>query len=340
MSKIISYLQIKELIKKASLFTTGGGVSYFEQLVIADKLKNAKIEIKQLSEFPKNSYIVQVGEIGPSNAPQIPKNIAPKMLSLLGKISNKNIAGIYPPELGQESVVLESANYLNLPIADIDVAGFRAVPFMDIDIFTLNKKAFSYAPLVLCNDQGEIFPITKIPEEKKIEDVLREMTKLSSQGILFYIAGLISVEQILKMKVGRLYSHLLELGEINNYKDLMDKLQPQIHIRGEVWQKKEQEKKGFLFEEVIIRSDDKKYKLIILNEALSLYDQQGREIASVPERILLIDPKLNIGITSGELEIGKQIGILVLPALEEWQTNEANKLFGKERFKGILELPS
>jgi len=335
----INKTNYKQLIKGASLFTTGGGVSVTEQLKSIERLKGINVDVLPVTSLPKNSFLCTAGEVGPTNAPQIDKKrIIKNMISLLEQVSGKKIAGIYPPEIGQESIVLESAYYSLLPIADFDPSGFRAVPYLDINIFNLKNIPFSFVPLVVCNDQEELFIIEGHINYERTEKILRELTTLSKHGIIFYLGGIITTSMLIKHNLStNSYSRAFYFGSVKNVNKLLKLLKPKIVLSGKVIDQKEKEQKGFLFQEIIIQSKERKYKLIILNEALFLYDNKNNLIASVPERILLTNPDKREGICSGDLQKGKEISVVIIDPEQQWQTEKAKKLFGIERFKSYYD---
>lgn len=329
---------LKKLIKGASLFTTGGGVPTDDQIKTIDQLKNPKVRLLSLSEFPKDGFLVTAGEIGPANAPQIEKeHIVKEMHALLERVSGKKIVGIYPPEIGQESVVIETAHFLNLPIADFDPSGFRAVPYLDINVFNLLDLPFSFSPLVLSTDKKEFLVVSTPLSYERTEKVLREMTSLSTHGILFFFGGMVSVKTLLTNKLeNNSMSTAFSYGSLTSLNELKEKTKPLQVVSGTVKKITEKEKKGFLFQQVTLSGNDKKsYQLVILNEVMFLF-QGEKMLASIPKRMLLIDTKKLTGIPSGDLKVGTTLSVFVLAPEKAWEGKKAEKLFGKERFKELL----
>lgn len=334
--KILDNKLLLALVRGASFFTTGGGVSIDEQIQTINKLGKIKVKLMGVNELPESSYVITAAEIGPAISPQIEKKkIIKRMLSILEKITGKKISGIYPPEIGQESVVIESASILDLPVIDFDPTGFRAVPFMDINIFNLKKIPYSFVPMVVANDKGDIFFIEGEFNYQKVENTLRYMTSLSTYNILFVLGGLISVKTLKSALANKKsYSRAIEFGLSKDLDEFLQKINPTILIQGKVIKLKEEKRKGFLFETVEILSDAKKYQLTILNEAIFLKDGTGKLLASVPERILLINPDKSTGLPSGDIKVGTNLMIAVINGEKEWENNDG--LFDKKRFKDLL----
>jgi len=338
MKTIINNTNVETLIKGASIFTTGGGITVSEQL---NSLKDLKlnVEIKSLDEFDVNDFLCTVGELGPTDAPPMDKiKVAKAMLLKLEKIAGKKIAGLYPPEIGQESVVLESAHILGLPVADFDPSGFRAVPYFDINIFNIKKIDFGLTPIVIATDENQILAITSEYSYKKVEKKLRKMSLLSKSGIIFLIGQTVNVKQLLKNNINRpSYTKALSFGEIKRPSVLLRKLNPKMVIKGKVVKKAEFEQKGFLGEKITIKDTSWNiYTLIILNEALFLLDSSNKIIGSIPDRILLIDENNIMGISSAFLKKNTIVTIAIIDPEPEWKNKRAEKILGKARFRKLL----
>lgn len=338
MKTVINNNNLNALIKGASIFTTGGGVSIDDQF---ESLKNIAINVTILSleEFEKDSYLCTVGELGPTDVPPLKKEkVVVKMLEKLKMATNKKIVGLFPPEVGQESVVIECANLLNLPIADFDPTGFRAVPYFDMNIFNVKKIDFNLTPIVVATDKDEIMVIENEKSYKKVEKRLRSMTSLSDSGLIFLMGMTVSVETLIKNKLNNpSFTKALRFGEIKSIKKLIKKLSPKKIIEGRIVEKSEFEVKGFLAEKVVVK--DKAWNLftlIILNEVLFVIDSEEQIIASVPDRILLIDPNEPKGISSAALTINKSIIIAVIEPENAWKSKSAQKILGKARFSKLL----
>lgn len=340
MKLFLDQISVQQLIKGASIFTTGGGVPLSDQKLTLSKIKNLKTRIFSLDQFSQTGYLCTTAELGPTDVPPLKKNhIIKKMLDLLVKTTGKKVVGLYPPEIGQESVVIESASLLKLPIADFDPAGFRAVPFIDINIFNLKKLPFSYTPMAVASDNGEIFLIDGQVSYSRLETILRKMTEYSRSGVVFLLGGLLSVKALIKnnLETSSL-SQAYNLGKINKLNDLFDQLSPVLIVNATVVKKAEFKQQGFLGEVInLIDNDKRKYKLIVLNETIFLVDENKKILAHVPQRILLIDPNKIQGLSCVFLKKGQKICVAVIPPEKQWQTPKVNQLFGKAKFSFLLK---
>lgn len=340
MSLFLNKNKIKQLIKGASLFTTGGGVPISDQELTINKIKKLKIGLFSLDEFSGGGYLCTAAELGPTDVPPLKKNhIIKKMLDLLIKTTGKKVVGLYPPEIGQESVIIESASLLKLPIADFEPAGFRAVPFIDINIFNLKYLPFSYTPMTVASDNGEIFLIDGQVSYSRLETILRKMTAFSKSGVVFLLGGLLSVNSLIKNDLEtKSLSRAYNFGKINQLEDLLNQLKPVLTIRAVMEKKSKLKQQGFLAEVInLIDNNQRQYKLIVLNETIFLLDENKKILAQVPQRILLIDPVKLQGLSCVFLKKGQEICVAVIPPEKHWQTPKANKLFGKKRFSFLLK---
>lgn len=332
----ITQENIDDLVKGASILTTGGGLSYKEQRASLKQFGKVRFDILTAKELPPTSYACTVAEVGPADAPPIKKGkIIKKMFDLLEKTSGKKISAIYPPEIGQESIVAESASSLKLPVVDFDPTGLRAVPYVDINIFNLKNLRSFITPIVICNDREEMFLVDGDISHKRLETILRELTTLSKTGIIFFIGGLVAIEEISKI-ASPSYSRALELGSIKDLDRLLNNLNPRIVIRGNVKETTEFHIKGFLEKAVTIATKETQYKLLILNEVIFLLDKKNKVLSSVPERLVLIDPVRLVGVPSGDLTTDKEVVLAVLDPEPAWKDKSAEKLFGRKRFKFLL----
>lgn len=340
MNNIIKNLDKEDLftlIKGASLFTTGGGVSFEEQIATLSSYPDLSVTLSSLTSLPQSGWVGTVAELGPANAPQIDKRkVVKKMITILQKNTNKKIVGIYPPEIGQESVVIEAAYFLDLPIADFDPVGFRAVPYVDISIFTLNSISYSISPMIITTDNNELIYIDSTISSNRAEEILRQITQLSKTRLIFFIGGLISVKKLIEQNVANnSLSKALHFGKLS-FSQFLEKVNPKQVINATIMSIQEKERNGFLYLDVQIKEQQRMLKLLILNEVMFIFDEHKKKVAAVPERILLIDKTNMVGIPSGSLKMGMNISIVIIDAEKEWQSQKAKKLFGEERFRDLL----
>ena len=315
MKLFINQSSAEQLIKGASLLPPAA-LCLSDQKLTLSKIKNLKTRVFSLDLFPKTGYLCTAAELGPTDVPPLKKDhLIKKMLDLLTKTTGKKVVGLYPPEIGQESVVIESASLLNLPIADFDPVGFRAVPFIDINVFNLKKLPFIYTPMAVASDKGEIFLIDGRVSYERLETILRKMTEYSKSGVVFLLGGLLSVNNLIKNRLEtNSLSRAYDFGRINSLTDLLKQLNPVLTLNATVIKKSEFKQQGFLGEVINLTDNNKrKYKLVILNETIFLLDANKKILAQVPQRILLIDPVKIQGLSGVFLARGQKICVAVIP---------------------------
>lgn len=324
----ITQKNLKEFITKASRYTTGGGLDVARQLASLKPIEN-EMNVKFIlpSQFHTDAFACSVTEIGNPQAPPIDKKIIlHKMIHSLERIHEKKITAFFPPEVGQESIVLESAHYAGLPVVDFDPVGFRAVPFVDISIFRLHNLNASFGPAVIATDQGEILTIESHVSYDRAESIIRSVTQSTVHGCVFVLGEAVSGRDI----------HRFSRGQVMSYHSMMkgdgvpvDFAMGTFHVI----QKKEFTYTGFFCEILTIQSDETKklYILCFLNEALVLYDIHKALIASAPMRILVTNETDTMGVASVDLAVGSVITLTILKPEPLWESKEAHKLFGINR---------
>lgn len=329
---MITHIQdtnLEHFIKKASIYTTGGGLDVKRQIASLHSIRSElNVELKTPDEFSDSQYACSVTEIGSLSAPPLDKKNITIMIQLLKQISGKKIAGFFPPEVGQESIIIESSHYSNLPIVDFDPVGFRAVPFVDINIFCLKPNVQNFGPAVVMTDKGEFISINTPISYQRAETILRNITELSEHGCIFVLGEITEMSKIKKLsKTNNMtYHSMLEQKVLDNNVLFQDEFI--------VLNKKEVKNTGFTGEIITIQSkkNQQKYFLCFLNEAILLLNSDKKIVSSVPDRILLLDLKKEQGVSTLNLEEGKEFCIVVISAEQSWQTKEAQKLFGSNRF--------
>ena len=340
MKLVITKRNYKILLRGTSLFATGGGIPFVDQVQTINKLDDLRVSIFSPQDFSKDAHFCLAAELGSTDASPIKKTkVVSKMLHLLYKTTGKKIEAVYEPELGQESVLLETASLSNLPIVDFDLVGFRSVPRVDINIFRLKNIPFHYLPMIVGTDKGRIFVAKTKMSDEKLDETLRKMTSLSKNGSLFVVGGIVSVKKLIDNNITRsMLQRAYRYGEKKNKKTFLNSLQSKVSIAGYVVDRKPLKIKGFFAEVIIIRErNESLYKLVVLNEILFLLDEINSILYSIPDKILLIDPVKMIGLSASALEKGAEVLITVVDPEVEWRDVKAKRLFGQNRFQFLID---
>lgn len=328
------------LAKGASILTTGGGLFLPEQIESLSKHQNISFALKSIDDFDDDDILITASEVGTADAKEMDKtNILPKMLVTWEKLTGQKIAGVYAPELGQESIIVDTAIGLNVPLVDFDVAGGRAVPFVDINSFAAVGVDFSLSPLVIASDQGDIIAVDTEMDIGKVENFLRPLVGLSQGGVIYFIGGAVKAGVIKKNNIqNSSLSQSICLGMVKDASEIEKILNPYMTLKGRVTQKKEIKKNGFnCFVADFICEDGKKCTLSILNEVLFIKDENGKNIVAPPDKILIIDEEKLSGNSSKELLDGKNVILYAVKADKIWQSERGQKIFSKDRFIDFFE---
>ncbi|MFC1659083.1 DUF917 family protein [Pseudomonadota bacterium] len=338
---ILKKEEIKTLIKGTSLFTTGGGLPFQYQIEQLNKFNDdIEVILKDPKDFLKDSYLMTVSGLGPASGQDIDKkNVIKKMLEYFQLITNRTVSGLYAVELGQETITAEASYLLNLPIADFDCSGGRAVPCVDITSFNVTNINYHYSPLVVCTDREEIIILEGNKGLERTEDIMRQLSRLSDSGVIFMMGECVKVDDILGTDViNNSYSKCLEYGKINSIDEFIKKENPKKYWKNiEVLECVEKEKSGFSFKKVrFITSNKEIYNMIILNEVLFILDKDNKMVYSIPDKILLVNSEKMIGVQSSQIKKGDHFSIIITEPDLAWRGESGKKVFGVNRFKELL----
>ncbi len=327
--------ELIKLVKGASLLTTGGGLSLKEQLVSLEKHHNISISLRSLESFDPDAILVTTSEVGLADATEMEKkDILPRMLQTWEKMTGQKISGVYAAEIGQESILIDTAIGLNVPLADFDVAGGRAVPFVDINSIHAAGIPYSMAPLVAATDKGDIVALDSRMSPDDIEIFLRSLSRLSKSGIAFFIGGAIRAGDISGRGVeNRSLSLAVQLGACSTMDEIIGRLQPDTMLSGHVVGYETVQKSGFNCYHAKFKDiKGAVYTIFILNELLILTDEHGRNLAEPPDKILVIDVSTLSGVATKDFLSGKEVSLLCVPAEPIWKREKGLELFGRARF--------
>lgn len=330
---------LSALARGASMLTTGGGLCLPDQIQSLSKHQNILLELKSIEDFEDDDILLTASEVGTADAKEMDKEeILPKMLTTWEKLTGQKISGVYAPELGQESIVVDTAIGLNVPLVDFDVAGGRAVPFVDINSFTAVGMNFSLSPLVVATDQGDIIALDTEMEISRVERFLRPLVELSQGGVVYFMGGAVRAGDIKKNKIqNNSLSQSIHLGMAKNFQEIQNILNPYLMINGRVTKKTEIKKNGFNCFIADFQSDDgNKYTLSVLNEVLFIKDKSGADIVTPPDKILIVDEEYLTGVSGRELLDGKNVTLFAVKADKIWQSEQGLKIFSVDRFEGFF----
>ncbi|MDR2527257.1 MAG: DUF917 domain-containing protein [Rickettsiales bacterium] len=332
--------EMKDIIRVATIYATGGGVSLQGQYNEIDKLSNnANVEIREISDFNNNDYVIRIGGIGPSTEECDDFSNVREMIDLLQQISSCKIAGIYPVELGQESSTFTASINANIPVVNFDPAGMRAKPCVDISIFELLKLDYSLSPLVISTTNHEYMSIHNRLSAKRNEEILRNFVRINNGQAITHCSGIVKISTLIQNNiVNSPYAILQKMIKMSFEEWLKTESVKQTFIDIKIIKVEEKELTGFVIKYVDFIHNSKKYKLILQNETMFILDEQKQPVYSVPDRICLVDRQRMEGVWCGNLKEGMELTVVVLEPERIWKQNlkRAEEIFGYERFKNLI----
>ncbi len=315
---------IGHLLKGASLLACGGGLAYEAQLKDIKKILSAlPISLIPLSDLDDDDPVITICEIGPSDAPPVSKRALPELVGLLSsKYHLPAPKAVLPFEIGQESITLESAVVLKLPIIDSDMAGQRAVPKVGLDLVNLSDKR-SVGPVLAVNSKGTVLSITKTANAPQVEQKLRAFA-FESKGVVLVISDYQKAKAITPILKHQAYSYAVKLGAGNN-SDFSERIKYQADIT--VTAISPYSKAGF--HSAIITATDQSENILTLdtmNEFIHLANQHNSTSYDFPDLIILIDPADGHGVASANIVIGQKYHLLVVASINSWRNASAQQI--------------
>jgi DUF917 family protein len=335
---ILKNNDMQRLVRGASILTTGGGLCLKDQLISLEKHHNNSVHLNDLATFGEDDVLVTASEVGLADAKEMEKkDVLPKMIQVWEKISGRKISGVYAAEIGQESIIIDTAVGLGVPIVDFDVAGGRAVPFVDINTMRVAGIEYSLAPLVVATNQGDIISVDTKMSFNDTEALLRSLSGISNSGIAYFIGGAIRAGDICNHGIAnKSLSLAFALGSASNAEEIRDKLQPRKILSGCVVNKKEVEISGFnCFEACFQDKAGNTYKLFIMNELLFVTDNYGCILATPPDKIFILDENKMVGVSSKDLLGGREVSLYLVDADTIWKSKNGLDIFGRNRFSEL-----
>lgn len=321
----------KNLAEGSAVFSCGGGIEIeINRKKCVELAKNKKILIKSLSEFKKNDILGVISGVGKTvkqkynftEALKTGVKYIPKLLH------GKKLAGIVPGEIGIESLILETAGNLGLPILDGDVAGGRAVPEIQDDIFYINKTRTT--PVICVNLKKEVLIIDKTDEIRNIENLVRNFASLS-RGPLILIDHISRRDNFKRISLAT-FSRSIRLGEKikgknekERFSEILNFTKAKIIVEGRIVSIKEKNVENFL-EKII---EGKNWKIIVKNEYIAVFINE-RLITAVPDIIVIIEKNTGKPLHSTQVKEGKDVSIISIKSFKKWYTKRGLMIFGPE----------
>ncbi len=333
--KRLKQKDINYLIKGSSLLSTGGGGTITAAKKITEQIRKLPylIDAKDLKKHDTVITIFPCGGIekGDFIKPSI------EALKLFQEMFDYEIGGIIPVEIGPLDLLnsIYLASELKLPLLDGDIVGNRCSP--EIYLETISLSNIPRTPIVTVNDRGDIAILYESSSYTKTEKFLRDFAVLSG-GIAIVLGYPLNKKQIIKTIGQKTVTSAINLGK-KLYNAQKGNNADQILLRsgfakiadGIIVKENKKVKNGFTSGRYIVETGDNvKYTIIIKNENIVLL-QEGKEILTVPDSIILYNKKSNIGVSNFEKNIRKRVLILGKKAIPIWRTEKGKSLFSPKK---------
>lgn len=325
--KKLNESDFKNLVKGTSILSTGGGLPVQEMnrqyglLVEQDKFPSLmSVEELQESDFVCSAY--GVGSVADAENIDI-TSMAKIALEQFSTIVNKKIAALVPGEIGGETSALVLGAMLNIPVLDADLVGGRAVPNIEMDVFTLNDIPIT--PVVVVSSSGKTFSMLEDMPAYDIEKKVRKfVSENGKSGLLvgYGIGGGVAKEVLPNGTLSK--SLRVGAGE---------KLTEAEKVcLGKVSNVSLESVNGFLVGTIEVSTQNEEvYSIQVKNEFISI-EAGGVLVGSVPDSVLMINTKSKFGVHSNSVSLGMPVEILLLPRMDMWKSERGMELMGPKAF--------
>lgn len=328
---ILTQINLKNILVGSTFLGTGGGGRIDKANLLMRKIEKI-INLVDIESIKSNDMIFTsygIGNLKQAGNPFIPNK---NNLILIKKFIKKPVKYLIPVEIGPVSVmnIFLISNYLNIPVIDGDLVGFRASPEIYLETITLGN--INRLPIVSSNSNGDSIVIYKTSSIKRIETILRDFS--SSSVSKTYVMGYpMKKNQIQNIFGNKSITYTLKIGSIlssgKNIQEIIEKLNAleiQYISSGTIIKQTEFKVKGFTAGKLLIQSKKDVFEIVYKNEYLVLI-KNDRIILTCPDSILLLDEKSLIGIINSENNKNKNVMIFIKKSIPIWRTRKGLKLF-------------
>ncbi len=350
--KILSDRDLENIVWGATLLGSGGGGSSENGLQLVKEIKNLgrSVELLEIEDIEERHHIATVAGMG---APLALKEkgfnleaiYAFEALEKLYTMAGIKIDALMPVETGgfNSLVPLYVAAYKNMPVADFDGAGGRAVPELGTLLYQLYQIPSS--PLTLANRKGDTIAVwlDNPLDAKTGEEIGRHITVAFE--MLSGIAGWVLTGWQAKnymnpkslsnaLEVGKAISEAKKTGK-DPVKAAVEVLDGYELFRGVIKSIDVKTMEGFDFGRTTLEGveayEGKKFYIDFKNENMIAWKDENEPAVMVPDLICLISLE-GIPMTNADIKEGMKLGVIGFPAGKKWR--EAPNFF--EAWKSIL----
>ncbi|MEB3691960.1 MAG: DUF917 domain-containing protein, partial [Caldisphaeraceae archaeon] len=330
---------LENIVWGATLLGSGGGGSPENGLKLISEIKrlNKPVKILEEEDIKENYHIATVAGMG---APLALKEkgfgseaiYAFEAIEGLYNIVGVRIDAVMPVETGgfNSIVPLYVASYKDIPVADFDGAGGRAVPELSTLLYQLYK--ISSSPLALANKDGDKVVVwLGNPLNAKVgEEIGRHVTV--SFGMISGIAGwVLTGEQAKNYMSPKSITNALNVGKAieeakNSGRDPIEAAIKQLDgyelFRGIIKSIDVRTTEGFDFGRITFEGIDayssKKFYIDFKNENMIAWKNENEPIAMVPDLICLLSLD-GTPMTNADIKVGMKLAIIGFRSGKKWR---------------------
>lgn len=330
--KILSKKDLKNLIRGASLLSTGGGGSVESAEKVLLQIRKL-VKLGSTNEFLPADLCVTIFGVGGKESCD-PVKAAKLAMHIFQKVFWRKIKAIIPVEIGPLATIsaVFVASGLDLPIVDADIVGFRSSP--EVFLETISIADLSRTPMVAVNQFDEVILLDKVADIGRIEKLLRNFAVISG-GDAFVVGYPLKIKQIkgvvgkgsisFAIKVGR------ELESLKKGKLKFAKFCRKNGLlfvgKGKIIKEQKGIKKGFTMGKYIIKTKKgEEIEVFFKNENIVVLINEKVQITT-PDLVCLLDIENYLGLNNFSKNKGKNIAVLAKKAIPIWQTEKGRQLF-------------
>lgn len=311
--------QLKSIIEASTVLGTGGGGRLDSALEAVKDI--TEIELISLNELNSNDIVITAYGAGGLTKVKNTEFAMVDGLQLLEDQLPGKIKAIAPVEIGPYSlaVAFEIAAKLKVPVIDGDLVGYRSVPEIFIELVTLAN--LPRCPLVFGNNEGDLLLLKSACTAERLETIIRDFAN-KSQSNTFVLGYPYNKQQIQSCLAAGSVSYCIKFGQklASDFK---------LVANGKVSEDLKQEKGGFTQGKLCIKNSGAIFTVIYKNEYLVLL-KNDEVILTCPDYICVVDAVTKRGLNNGDDNLGKEVEVYIAPAIKQWQTATARKLFSPQ----------
>ncbi len=330
----------RNLFIGSAFFSCGGGVPYKNSIELMNSGSEENTRLLSLDEFSDDDWLCTVYAIGASGSGKKEYKTFLLAIECLEKHLGVQIKGIIPGEIGSEINAVWTSSKKNIALVDTDMAGGRAVPEEDMDIYGI--KEIESTPAIVVNDQSDVLIVKSSQNMSLLESVYRAFAVAS--GGYCYIASRpiqkVNAQSILppgtisrSILIGNTILKCKSEAELINA--LHEGCGSKLLGAGKIVNNTLKNEPGFLSGITQISGsktfDGKEFQIHYKNENIILFCDKEC-LCSVPDLISILDADSLLPVSNSSLQSGNNVLIFGTPALPIWKTERGIDLLGPKRF--------